>query len=78
MKKINMYYLTCTKANGATFPKEYTDDFGFACKITFQKGARSKLVKFDKATSQYYVEYDPAKAGMKVGDNGYLTLVIGL
>ena len=76
MIKINIFYNTGCK-NGKQYKVAHTLDFGYDLTVSFQKGAET-LIQWDDVNKTYFVVYDPSKAGIKVQQNGYLQLMIGI
>lgn len=72
MIRINIFYNEGFK-NGKKYKVAHTLDFGYDLSISLGQGVQ--VLK--DADGQLYILYDPAKAGMRVQQNGYLQLVIG-
>lgn len=72
MVRINIYFNTGKTADGRTYKVPHTTAWGFDMSVQLNGNMQYK----QDPNGQYYVEYDPTKAGVKVNKNGYLMLTI--
>jgi len=77
MYSIDIFYNTGNKY-GKNYRVPHTIAFGYDLTISFQQGAELQLVQWDQQRQTYVMTYDPMKAGIKVKQNGYLELVVGI
>ena len=72
MFRLNLFYRTGKTKDGKNYKVPYTLDLGY--NLTVQLNGNLKAQTDENG--QDFVVYDPAKAGLKVNQNGYLVLNI--
>ena len=74
MFRLNIYFKEGVK-NGKKYKVAHTADFGFDVSVSLSSTAPQ--IQQDPISLQYFIIYDPTKAGMKMLPSGYMQMVIG-
>lgn len=72
MYRINIYWNCGKTADGRNYKVPHTIDFGYDLTISLNGNMRSKVQKDNDGTE--FIIYDPRKARIKAGNDGYLVL----
>lgn len=72
MQIIKIYFNTGKTASGKAYKVPHTTAWGFDMTVQLN----GNMSYYQGEDGEYYVQYDPKKAGVKVNSNGYLVLNI--